>query len=262
MNTEIIFSDLDGTLLNDVRQISDLTVSTLSDVVKNNDLFFSIASGRPPQFVGEIAARFNLGERARYHACYNGGVIFDALEKRVVSEQVFDLEVAHEIISFLIGMSERIVVFTDDKIFTNQGLEFLQATYGNQAAQLDFDSFNPNKIYKILTGGFDQKSLPVRFLNLAEFSLYNPREDKISAEISPLGVNKGSGLQRICEILHIPLENTLAFGDSTNDHEMLKLAGKGVSLANGTAVAKHAADEVYHLSSDQDGVASYLKHHF
>ncbi len=63
-------------------------------------------------------------------------------------------------------------------------------------------------------------------------------------EIIPKGFSKASGIQKICEYLKIRREDTYAFGDSSNDLEMLQYAGYGISMGNGTIEAKRAADYV------------------
>ena len=58
------------------------------------------------------------------------------------------------------------------------------------------------------------------------------------------GMDKGVGLADLCETMGIPLAETVAAGDSANDIGMLKAAGLGCCMANGTADAKAAADRI------------------
>ena len=61
------------------------------------------------------------------------------------------------------------------------------------------------------------------------------------------GMDKGVGLTDLCARLDLPLEETVAAGDSANDLSMLRTAGLGVCMANGTEDAKAAADRVLGL---------------
>lgn len=57
-------------------------------------------------------------------------------------------------------------------------------------------------------------------------------------------VNKGSALRQMCAACGIPVQRSIAFGDSANDREMLSAAGWGVSMGNGDAVIKSQADQI------------------
>lgn len=56
--------------------------------------------------------------------------------------------------------------------------------------------------------------------------------------------DKGRALVRVCEYLHIPLENSIAFGDSMNDKEMMETAGYSICMENGSDTLKKLADEI------------------
>jgi phosphoglycolate phosphatase (TIGR01487 family) len=62
--------------------------------------------------------------------------------------------------------------------------------------------------------------------------------------IRDIHVNKGVGLTKIAELLRIPQNEFVAFGDSENDVEMFKAAGIGVAVGNADSKAKAAADYV------------------
>lgn len=72
-------------------------------------------------------------------------------------------------------------------------------------------------------------------------------------EFNPAGVDKGAGLRALCELVGIPLEQTIACGDSANDMAMLEAAGVGVVVSNASPDAMAIAD--YRArSSCSDGV--------
>ncbi|WP_051209044.1 HAD family hydrolase [Propionicicella superfundia] len=76
-------------------------------------------------------------------------------------------------------------------------------------------------------------------------------------EIQAEGVNKGTGLARLCDALGIERSQVLAIGDWLNDLEMLEWAGSAVAVANAHPRALALADHVA-PSNDEDGVASVL----
>ncbi len=65
--------------------------------------------------------------------------------------------------------------------------------------------------------------------------------------------SKATGLQRLCEYYGIPMKNTVAFGDSMNDYDIVKAAGIGIAMGNAMEELKRAADYVTD-SIDQHGI--------
>lgn len=66
----------------------------------------------------------------------------------------------------------------------------------------------------------------------------------VNGELINRKFHKGTAVRRLCEYLGIPLENTVAFGDSMNDLEMLETAALGICMGNGNEALKRAAKAV------------------
>lgn len=83
-------------------------------------------------------------------------------------------------------------------------------------------------------------------------------DDMIHGEITLLGINKGTAVQKIINYLHFPIENTIGFGDSMNDLELIKTCFYGVAMENGSKKLREFADAIC-KSVDEDGVYYELK---
>ena len=81
---------------------------------------------------------------------------------------------------------------------------------------------------------------------------------KFMLEVVPHGVNKGSGLQNLCSLLDIPVENSISAGDAENDEAMIRAAGIGCAMANAMPYLKDIADYVTERDCDHSGVAEIL----
>jgi Cof subfamily protein (haloacid dehalogenase superfamily) len=77
-------------------------------------------------------------------------------------------------------------------------------------------------------------------------------------EISPLGVHKGSALERVIAYHGIHRENSIAIGDSDNDRTMLECAGVGIAMGNADDALKQIADDVTD-SIENAGLAKAFK---
>lgn len=81
----------------------------------------------------------------------------------------------------------------------------------------------------------------------------------VNGEVINRQFDKGRAVIRVCEYLHIPVEDSIAFGDSMNDREMMETAGYAVCMENGSDTLKKLADEVC-PRVEQDGLyQAFLK---
>ena len=66
-------------------------------------------------------------------------------------------------------------------------------------------------------------------------------------------------IQKAAELLHIGIEDTIAFGDSMNDYEIVQAAGTGIAMGNSVQKLKDTAD---YVTDDiaRDGVWKACRH--
>lgn len=79
-------------------------------------------------------------------------------------------------------------------------------------------------------------------------------------EINPLGIHKASGIQAVCQLLGIDMSQVVAMGDSLNDVSMIRAVGLGVAMGNAQAEVKSSADLVT-LINEEDGVAHVIQNY-
>ena len=78
-------------------------------------------------------------------------------------------------------------------------------------------------------------------------------------EMVPKGFNKGTGIEKVCEMLGEDVKNTFAFGDSINDKEMLITAGVGVAMGETFQDMSPYADFIT-TAQEKDGIYNALDH--
>ena len=76
----------------------------------------------------------------------------------------------------------------------------------------------------------------------------------INGELINRKFDKGRGIRIICDKFGIPVEDTIGFGDSMNDIEMLQTVGTSVCMANGSETLKNMADLICPAVAE-DGIA-------
>lgn len=81
-----------------------------------------------------------------------------------------------------------------------------------------------------------------------------------AADIIPASGSKGIAIEKVLGYYDISADEALAFGDGTNDIEMLQTVGHGVAMGNATANVKAVADDICGSVQD-DGIFTYCKEH-
>lgn len=79
-----------------------------------------------------------------------------------------------------------------------------------------------------------------------------------NVEVNPAGVTKASGLAEVCSKLGFGLDRVAAVGDSLNDLAMIREAGVGIAMGNAQETVKQAADAVV-ATNEEDGVAEAIR---
>src|SRR4051812_8502834 len=126
----LVAIDLDGTLLNDSKQVSDQTAEALR-CLPPQGVRVVIASARPPRSVRHIYARLGLDT---WTINYNGALIWDEHAKRVVYHQPMDCVVVREIIDESRRMFPDVLVGCEvlDRWFTDRE----EQTYTTETGRL------------------------------------------------------------------------------------------------------------------------------
>lgn len=71
--------------------------------------------------------------------------------------------------------------------------------------------------------------------------MFSSRE---GADVIEKAASKSEGLKRLCAYYGVPMSDTIAFGDSMNDYEIVRDAGIGIAMGNSVEQLKQVADYV------------------
>lgn len=112
-------------------------------------------------------------------------------------------------------------------------------------------------VYKVVVMSPDLERLKKAEKKLGQEFLFCIQDEEIhgivNGELINRKFNKGKAVERVCEYLQIPVEDSIAFGDSMNDKEMMEMAGLSVCMENGSEMLKKLADEIC-PRVEQDGL--------
>ena len=258
MNKHIIFFDVDGTLFDcahGAKQVSEPLKRAISQLRKDGHLCF-IASGRPYAYLNEEIRKLDFDG---FVLC-NGAIVL--MNDQILLSHYFDVEEVKNIINIL-NQHDAIYCLNDiyeaycPKKFKGmcEMLESYEVPLAHIISQYDIDHI---KVLKIEVQTFDDASTNY-IRNLAnEGYVLLEYEGANSFEINRPQTSKGKAISELLNILHIPQENSIAFGDGDNDIEMLQTVGHGVAMGNALPSVKAAADTVTESCIDE-GIVKELQ---
>lgn len=127
---------------------------------------------------------------------------------------------------------------------------------------LPMEQYHGQPVYKIVIMSESEEQLEIPRKVLAEdfnFCIQAPdRFGFTNGEVVNRKFDKGKGVKRVCEYLGIPVEDSVAFGDSMNDLEMMETAGLSICMENGSERLKELADDIC-PSVSEDGIYKALE---
>lgn len=261
MKYELLVLDVDGTLLNDKKEITPHTLSALLKV-QQMGVHIVLASGRPTYGVLPLAEALELNHYGGYILSYNGGQIINVQ----TGEIMFEKRIDPVLIPYLYKKAKKndfaIFTYLKETIFTDKP----ENKYVQQEAAL-------NKMQIVKTDHFpeaidfspckcmlvsDDEDLLVGLENHWKKRLAGTldvfRSETYFLEVVPCFIDKGNTLGILMEMLSIPAEKVMAIGDGVCDFSMLQLAGLGVAMGNAQDSVKACADFTT-LTNNADGVA-------
>lgn len=259
---KLIVFDIDGTLQDSNHNLHPYTKAVLMKL-HNANIPFSLATGRNLPAVKPLAEALKI----RLPLILSNGCLLQTVEGRVLEKFVLPIEITHQVINICEDGGWDLAIYLDDGIYIkkmNQNLELL-IDYGSPGLVEIGDWSNiadrMREAHKCLVVN---RLLPKKVYELE--NIYEKElGDKVEychtlvgmLEVMPKGVSKFRAIQRLAEILGIRLEEVMTFGDGNNDAEMLEGAGLGITMENGSDLAKSSANLII-ASSDENGPAKFL----
>ena len=274
MKPKLIFIDIDGTLFDHAKDAIPESAKNaiLSAKSKGHKIFLS--TGRPYADIDQEILNFPLD--GMIVSC--GAVVY--VDNKPIYCKTYPQK---ELISLIQFMLDNNIGFSLDGIrknyLTEEAFNCLSSLMfkNNEDSELsrammaknncfpfeDMKEEDLKEVVKISIFTKNKESCEKLFQRIPEslvgFMYKNNHLDLYNGEISIKGITKATGLKQITSYLNIPIEDTIAIGDSLNDLDILQEAGLSICMGNGADECKKIADFTTKHRSD-DGLAYALKH--
>lgn len=256
MECRIVFSDVDGTLLDSSHKMLPGTLSAIRSL-EGQGIPFVIVSARSPSGIYPIQEEY--GFRCPIIS-YSGGLILDE-SRNVLYAKGFSRELAKNLIEFIesnrfdcswnvysldtwIAKDRR-----DPRVAREESIVRAKAQEGT----VD-DLPGGAEVQKILCICEPGQTVKLEQRLKAEFpALSIARSSDTLLEIMEAGVTKGKAVRKLCSLWGISTENAAAFGDNYNDAEMLETVSMPFLMGNAPEELKHRFQNVT-KSNDKEGI--------
>ncbi len=256
----ILAIDVDGTLQNSKRQITEHTRNTIIRA-QEQGIKVVISSGRPTYGIAPLAEELELSRFGGYVLAFNGGEITEWASKRIMYEETLPAKYLPFIYSRVKENGFEILIYHDDHIVmedaSNEYARFSSSR--NKMVILQVDSFLDAityPVHKCLIVGNPERleKFEAMMKNEIGGELNICRSEPFFMEVTPPHIDKAKCLSILLDKIGMNREQLIAFGDGFNDKSMIEYAGMGVAMGNAQQPVKEAADFVT-LTNDEDGVA-------
>lgn len=263
---KILFTDLDGTLLNSQKGISAVDLKAISRAAQQGNITV-VTTGRSLSSAMPYIEKTASVQKECYAIVYNGGLIYNCKTQKPIYQKTIPLPYVQYIFQQAEKFNIHCQTYQDGYVLAPRDREELREYASHTGMPIrtvpNPVSYLTSQPYKVLTSCIHHKALHEKYRR----SLEPWAKDKVSLFFSseyylehvPLGVSKGSAITFLCNYLGVPIDHTIAAGDAENDISMLKTAKVGAAMANGTVQVKKAADYVTVSDNDNGGIAEIIQ---
>lgn len=275
MNQKLIFFDIDGTLMGASRKVTEKNEEAIHELRKNGHKVF-LCTGRSPASIDQ--SLIDIG--------FDGVVASAGSLVLINNEYVFE----NFINQYL--LSEVMLLFTNHQVLFS--LETKNAVYQAPGIKNFFDTINKERFKDNLelARTFEDREKNFKRKTLQEFDLYStpvmklcfispvkenfyqcvdflkeffnivifskPNEKYVNGEIIVKHCTKGDAVKFVTKYFNADINDTIAYGDSMNDYEMLQIAHLSVVSKKSSEQLKALADDQFD-DPDEDGIYKHLK---
>lgn len=269
MDCKLICIDMDGTLLNDEKIISENNLRAIK-LASEKGVRIAVCTGRiftSADFFSDM-----LGVKSPVIAS-NGAYIREKDRDEVVYKATLGVERCKKLLSVFRQYDLFPLYYTSDTVFTEKlihassfYIEVNKTLPKDKQVKIvlvkDWDEVfhkYESEIFKGITVDEDLEKLARakdQLRDMKEFEVVSSRFDNF--EVMNSGVSKGNAVKILANYYGISSEQVICIGDSENDLSMIKFAGLGVAMENGINLVKEAAQYIT-ASNNCDGVAKVIE---
>lgn len=250
---KLIFSDLDDTLLDSKKTVSDETINFIKDL---KDTLFIVNSGRLPYNMELIKQYIDLSNMV----CGNGAYII--LDGKLIYSCCLDKKDAYELLDYAYSKGYSPRLYLDSGLYITEESKMLTAVKVNMVTKTKlFDLIKKENAYKI---AFYDRNVE----NLEDIKCFVDSIENIICEYSDSDflechhkdTSKGNAIDIVSNLLNVKPDEILAIGDNENDLSMFNRGYHSACPSNACDKVKRVVEYVSPLDCNHDAMVDIIKH--
>ena len=266
---KLMFADMDDTLLSTDKTISKKNLEAVRALTKAGHGFV-MCTGRPLYSCKVLAKQYDLMGENYYIASYNGGQIVDTGSMKELVHEGVSYEVVRTLFDEAPKWKLNVQTYNDDCILVEEDSEYIK-WYSTRIRM-------PYKVVDDVMAALEAEPLKCIVAHLTDHAALERFQAKVGPKLSDVTENlfsnpvllevgskragMGRALENLCDILGVDRKDTVAVGDEANDIDMIKKAGLGIAMINGTEDTRRAADIITEKDNDHDAIAEIIERYF
>ena len=262
MNYKMLVVDMDDTLLTDNHEISSENKEMLLRA-QEMGVYVVLASGRPTSAMIEFAKELQCDVNNSFMISFNGSVITDLKEDKILFEHSLTKEQIHSLYDFSQQNNTHIITYIDGQIISERHSEYIDIEKNITGLKLNIvssfkDTVTTSAVKCILLEEPEYLKSVETVLKAAMPDLSICMSKPFFLEAAPNGIDKGASIKILAEKLNIHQSEIIAVGNAGNDLTMVQFAGLGVWVDNVDPELRHHADVIV-ASNNDHGVAEVVR---
>lgn len=265
---KLIAFDMDGTLLNSQKKITDKACEAIQKAI-DAGIIVILNTGR---CVAELEEYMDVLKNIQYINSTSGALVYDRKSDKDIYSSALDVDTVKAILDIVSSKDVMIDFLTRESIVQRDKIEKMEQYH----MEVYRDMFERVTVkWEDICGQYLEKPFPVAKLNIyhtseearnytrqrieeLQLGVEMVNAETTSLEISAKGIDKGIGLEKLCQYLNISLSQTIVVGDADNDIGAMKKAGLAVAMGNANERIKELAD-VMVADNDHDGCREVIE---
>lgn len=264
---KLLFLDLDGTLLNDEKEIHERDMQAIEEMLAKGHKVI-INSGRPLHSIMGIAKKFGYLREGFYMSAFNGGLIYDPVTEETIKNDTLNEDIVRYMFDRAYEMGLHAHTYISSHVVSERDTKELK--FYTERIKMpplvveDFSEVTEGKAPKVIIISLDGKERLEAYRDAlndyaTDKGLYCTFSDVRLLEYANPLANKGEAIKFMCKHLSVDIADTVAAGDEENDLPMIATAGVGVCMKNGVDALKSQADYITENTNNECGIEEIIR---